>query len=226
MRNKHYIITLSIIIVFALMVVIWTFNCVNISEDRRWVDLAQTFLYPLCYTITGSAIIAYAGLEISDKVLENYNKRIGYGLSNRQIYFEGSARKISEIKEDLQVSDLIRRENYMGSTASIYDADIAILCIQKTYRQRQKTDPTDPSGRKVDTPEYADWKKEANNQIVSLRDSLSTQQALIVYTNGWLDQATKDTINDRPFSVLVNFRGRIVSDIHSLLTVLPPRNRE
>ena len=87
MRNKRHIITLGIIIAIAFIVVILTFNFVNISEDRRWVDLSQTFLYPLSCTLIGSGIVTYAGLEISDKVLENYNKRIGYGLSNRQIYF-------------------------------------------------------------------------------------------------------------------------------------------
>lgn len=136
MKNKKYIIILGTIIVSAIIVVVVTFNCVNISEDRRWIDLSQTFLYPLSYTLIGSTIVTYAGLEISDKVLENYNKRIGYGLSNRQIYFEGSANKISETKEDLQVSNLIKSENYMDSTTTANDADIAISALTKS-RQRK-----------------------------------------------------------------------------------------
>lgn len=231
MRNKRYIIALGIIIVIALIVVIWTFNCVNISEDRRWVDLTQTFLYPLSYTLIGSAILAYAGLEISDKVLESYNRRIGYGLSNRQIYFKGNPKQILEIKEDLQVSSLIKSENYMDSAIAAYEADIAILCIEKEPTKQIEEEPTKKSEQNSNSPnqtsdskEMSKWEKEAHDQVTALKAALTPQQALIVYTDGWLHDDTKAEINNRPFSVLVNFRGRIVTDIHSLLTTLPPRS--
>ena len=225
MRNKRYIIALGVVIILALIVAIVTFGCINISEDRRWVDLAQTFLYPVSCTLIGSAILAYAGLEISDKVIENYNKRIGYGLSNRQIYFEGSANKISETKEDLQVSNLIKSENYMDSTITAYDADIAILCINKEQTKESKQDSNNPN-QKSDSKQMSKWQMEAHDQVTALKAALTPHQALIVYTDGWLHDDTKALINNRPFSVLVNFRGRIVSDIHSLLTTLPPRNGE
>ena len=231
MRNKRYIITLGIIIVIAFIVVILTFNCVNISEDRRWVDLARTFLYPLSCAVIGSAILAYAGLEISDKVLENYNKRIGYGLSNRQIYFKGNPKQILEIKEDLQVSNLIKSENYMDSTIAVYEADIAILCIKEEPTKKSEEGPTKKSEQNTNSPnqmsdskEMTKWEKEAHGQVTALKATLTPQQALIVYTDGWLHEDTKAEINNRPFSLLVNFRGRIVTDIHSLLTTLPPRN--
>ena len=225
MKNKKYIIILGTIIVSAIIVVVVTFNCVNISEDRRWIDLSQTFLYPLSYTLIGSTIVTYAGLEISDKVLENYNKRIGYGLSNRQIYFEGSANKISETKEDLHVSNLIKSENYMDSTTTANDADIAILCIDKEQTKESKQESNNPN-QMSDSKEMTKWEKEAHDQVTALKATLTPQQALIVYTDGWLHDDTKALINNRPFSVLVNFKGRIVSDIHSLLTTLPPRNGE
>ena len=225
MRNKRHIITLGIIIAIAFIVVILTFNFVNISEDRRWVDLSQTFLYPLSCTLIGSGIVTYAGLEISDKVLENYNKRIGYGLSNRQIYFEGSANKISETKEDLQVSNLIKSENYMDSTTTANDADIAILCIDKEQTKESKQESNNPN-QKSDSKKMSKWQMEAHDQVTALKAALTPDQALIVYTDGWLHDDTKALINNRPFSVLVNFKGRIVSDIHSLLTTLPPRNGE
>ena len=225
MRNKRHIITLGIIIAIAFIVVILTFNFVNISEDRRWVDLSQTFLYPLSCTLIGSGIVTYAGLEISDKVLENYNKRIGYGLSNRQIYFEGSANEISETKEDLQVSNLIKSENYMDSTTTANDADIAILCIDKEQTKESKQESNNPN-QKSDSKKMSKWQMEAHDQVTALKAALTPDQALIVYTDGWLHDDTKALINNRPFSVLVNFKGRIVSDIHSLLTTLPPRNGE
>ena len=206
MRNKRHIITLGIIIAIAFIVVILTFNFVNISEDRRWVDLSQTFLYPLSCTLIGSGIVTYAGLEISDKVLENYNKRIGYGLSNRQIYFEGSANKISETKEDLQVSNLIKSENYMDSTTTANDADIAILCIDKEQTKESKQESNNPN-QKSDSKKMSKWQMEAHDQVTALKAALTPDQALIVYTDGWLHDDTKALINNRPFSVLVNFKG-------------------
>ena len=226
MRNKRYIITLGIIIAIAFVVVILTFNCVNISEDRRWVDLARTFLYPLSCAVIGSAILSCAAIAISNSILDRYNDRIGYGLTNRKIYFEGDSDSIKTIRDALQVSDLIKRENYMDPSITAITADIAILCIKKTYKKQSNTDPKDPCCQATDTEEYRTWKIEAADSITSLKDRLTGQQALIVYTDGWLDGKTKALINNRPFSVLVNFSGRIVSDIHSLLTTLPPRNGE
>ena len=225
MRNNRHIIALSTIIVFALIIVIWAFNCVNISEDRRWVDLTQTFLYPLSYTLIGSAILAYAGIEISDKVFEHYNKRIGYGLSNRQIYFEGNPKQILEIKADLQVSNLVKSENYKDSTITAYEADIAILCIEKEPTKNSEKNSNSPN-QTSNSKEMSKWEKEAHDQVTALKTTLTPQQALIVYTDGWLHDDTKAEINNRPFSLLVNFRGRIVTDIHSLLTTLPPHNAD
>ena len=81
--------------------------------------------------------------------------------------------------------------------------------------------------RMKDTDEYKKWKAEAHatvEDIISKVGQDSRRPALIVYTDGWLDRGTKMLIESRPFTALVNTRGRIVSDIHSLLTTLPPRS--
>ena len=225
MKHKHCLISAGIFS-FALLIVLWAFNFVNISEDRRWTDLTQTFLYPLSCTLIGSVILSCAAIAISNNILDRYNDRIGYGLTNRKIYFEGDSDSIKTIRDALQISNLIKRENYMDPSITAITADIAILCIKKTYNKQSDTDPKDPCCRATDTEEYSTWKAEAADSINSLKDRLTDQQALIVYTDGWLDGKTKALINNRPFSVLVNFSGRIVSDIHSLLTTLPPRNGE
>lgn len=223
MKHKNRLISAGIFS-FALLIVLWTFKYVNISDDRRWTDLTQTFLYPLSCTLIGSAILSCAAIAISNNILDRYNDRIGYGLTNRKIYFEGDSDSIKTIRDTLQISDLIKRENYMDPSVTAITADIAILCIKKTYKKQSNTDPKDPCCQATDTEEYSKWKTEAADSITSLKDRLTGQQALIVYTDGWLDGKTKALINNRPFSVLVNFSGRIVSDIHSLLTTLPPRN--
>ena len=47
-------------------------------------------------------------------------------------------------------------------------------------------------------------------------------------TVGKLDDSAPITkyLKERRFSTIVNAQGRVLSDIHSLLTTLPPRNDE
>jgi hypothetical protein len=81
--------------------------------------------------------------------------------------------------------------------------------------------------RMEDTDEYKKWKDEAHASVEDIMSKVghdSRRPALIVHTDGWLAPKTKELIEARPFSALVNTRGRIVSDIHSLLTTLPPRS--
>ena len=77
------------------------------------------------------------------------------------------------------------------------------------------------------TNDDTQWKATARKTVEDILAELgrdSRRPALIVYTDGWLDGETKKLIGARPFTALVNTRGRIVSDIHSLLTTLPPRS--
>ena len=217
MRNKRYIITLGIIIVIAFIVVILTFNCVNISEDRRWVDLARTFLYPLSCAVIGSAILAYAGLEISDKVLENYNKRLSQGLSQRVIQLLGYPEFSRRIIEDLQYSALMQNEIKQDQSTVSREADLVILSLDLNWYNGSR------EGIDEDTEEKLN---RAEQDLTKIINDLEDSQALIVLTVGKLDdsaQITKD-LKKRRFSTIVNAQGRVLSDIHSLLTTLPPRN--
>ena len=217
MRNKRYIITLGIIIVIAFIVVILTFNCVNISEDRRWVDLARTFLYPLSCAVIGSAILAYAGLEISDKVLENYNKRLSQGLSQRVIQLLGYPEFSRRIKEDLQYSALMQNEIKQDQSTVSREADLVILSLDLNWYNGSREGVDEDTEEKLNS---------AEQDLTKIINDLEDSQALIVLTVGKLDdsaQITKD-LKKRRFSTIVNAQGRVLSDIHSLLTTLPPRN--
>ena len=163
--------------------------------------------------------------------LERYKERSGYGLSKRKVFFNGDDEMIRDVRNDLLLSDLINHKNFTDPNIDLHDADIAILCISKTDKKAKEEDPNKPSGPKDDTPEDndrqkedEDWRKKARETVQMFTDQLSHRQALIVFTNGWLGDQTKNDIEKRSFSTLVNCRGRVVSDIHSLLTTLPPRN--
>ena len=144
-------------------------------------------------------------------------------MAKRKVYFRGSEPLIQELRENLQISNLIEPKNYSRTNVSLENADIAILCID--WQAPLDTDP-----KKEEKTNQ--WKSEADKTVSAFIEEINknTQgedhKGLIVYTNGWFHDSTKRTINNRPFSVLVNFSGRIVSDIHSLLTTLPPRNGE
>ena len=99
----------------------------------------------------------------------------------------------------------------------------------QTLRSSALTGSLDTDPKEIEK-KTKQWKSDADKTVSDFIEEINknTQsedhKGLIVYTNGWFLDSTKQTINNRPFSVLVNFSGRIVSDIHSLLTTLPPRN--
>ena len=209
----------------ALIIATVFVSIVYFTLPSTWLArLCELLFFPAIAAIAGGLAIVWAGELVVNRWLERYKERSGYGLAKRKVFFSGDEEMIRHVRDDLLLSDLINHKNYTDPNIDLHDADIAILCIKKTYKKQSNTDPKDPCCQATDTEEYSTWKTEAANSITSLKDRLTSHQALIVYTDGWLDGKTKALINNRSFSVLVNFSGRIVSDIHSLLTTLPPRN--
>ena len=72
----------------------------------------------------------------------------------------------------------------------------------------------------------ADKLNRAEQKLTQTINDLDDSQALIVLTVGKLDDSAQIMIDlkKRRFSTIVNAQGRVLSDIHSLLTTLPPRN--
>lgn len=213
-------VSAGILIVAAVVVSILYFTL-----PPTWLtQLCELLFFPAIAAIAGGLAIVWAGELVVNRWLERYKERSGYGLAKRKVFFSGDDEMIRDVRNDLLMSDLINRKNYTDPNIDLHDADIAILCISKTYETEKMEDPDNPGGPRVETPEYTSWKKEADESIERIMAQLRGNQALIVFTNGWLDTQTKNHIEGRSFSTLVNLKGRIVSDIHSLLTTLPPRN--
>ncbi len=181
----------------------------------------ETFIFTTIAAIAGGIAAFWAGVTVAKPLLDTYLERTGYGLAKRKVYFRGSESLIQELRENLQISNLIEPKNYSRTNVSLENADIAILCIE--WQAPQDNDPKKEEKTKQ-------WERNADKTIFDFIEEINknTQskdhKGLIVYTNGWFGDSTKRMINNRPFSILVNFSGRIVSDIHSLLTTLPPRN--
>ena len=209
---------IALIVVGAIAVTMY--KCQLFNEGTA---VYETFIFTTIAAIAGGVATFWAGIAIAKPFLDTYLERTGNGLAKRKIYFRGSEPLIQELRENLQISNLIEPKNYSRTNVSLENADIAILCIY--WEAPQDNDP-----KKKEKTEQ--WKRNADKAVSDFIEEINknTQskdhKGLIVYTNGWFGDSTKRIINNRPFSVLVNFSGRIVSDIHSLLTTLPPRNGE
>ena len=219
--NRRRITTLS---ASAVIVAAITVSLLYFTLPQSWLTkLCELLFFPSIVAISGGLAAIWAGSAIAKPLLDTYLERKRYGLAKRKVYFRGSEPLIQELRENLQISNLIEPKNYSRTNVSLENADIAILCID--WQAPLDTDP-----KKEEKTNQ--WKSEADKTVSAFIEEINknTQgedhKGLIVYTNGWFRDSTKRTINNRPFSVLVNFSGRIVSDIHSLLTTLPPRNGE
>ena len=226
-------VSAGILIVAAVVVSILYFTL-----PPTWLtQLCELLFFPAIAAIAGGLAIVWAGELVVNRWLERYKERSGYGLAKRRVFFSGDDEMIRDVRNDLLMSDLINRKNYTDPNIDLHDADIAILCISKDDDPAQKEDPDKPEPPK-DNPaqesapnkpgapkqQCTSWETKTEESIKSFIAQLHCHQALIVFTNGLLPPHAKEDIEKRSFSTLVNCRGRIVSDIHSLLTTLPPRN--
>ena len=218
--NRRRTTTLS---ASALIVAAITVSLLYFTLPQSWLTkLCELLFFPSIVAISGGLAAIWAGSAIAKPLLDTYLERKGYGLAKRKVYFRGSEPLIQELRDNLQISNLIEPKNYSRTNVSLEDADIAILCID--WQPPLDTDPKEIEKK------TKQWKSDADKTVSDFIEEINknTQsedhKGLIVYTNGWFLDSTKQTINNRPFSVLVNFSGRIVSEIHSLLTTLPPRN--
>ena len=209
-----------IALVIVGIIAVTMYKCQLFNEGTA---VYETFIFTTIAAIAGGIAAFWAGVTVAKPFLDTYLERTGYGLAKRKVYFRGSESLIQELRENLQISNLIEPKNYSRTNVSLKNADIAILCIE--WQAPQDNDPKKEEKTKQ-------WESNADKIIFDFIEEINknTQskdhKGLIVYTNGWFGDSTKRMINNRPFSILVNFSGRIVSDIHSLLTTLPPRNGE
>lgn len=214
MKRERYIY-IGIIITL-LMILIMTLVFFAQFNNETWHEVATAFIFPFIYTIIGTIIAALVGTTIADKVLENYNERLSYGLSKRVIQLLGYPEFSDRIREDLKYSALMKNEILSVQSTVSRRADLVILSLDLNWY----------NGRREELKgETADKLNRAEQELAQVIQDLEGSQALIVLTVGKLDDSAPITkyLKERLFSTIVNAQGRVLSDIHSLLTTLPPR---
>lgn len=213
-RERHIYIGIIIFLIAALATTLVLFAQFN---NETWRQVATTFIFPFICSISGAIIVTVVGTIIANKVLENYNERLSYGLSKRVIQLLGYPEFSDRIREDLKYSALMKNEILSVQSTVSRRADLVILSLDLNWY----------NGRREELKgETADKLNRAEQKLTQTINDLDDSQALIVLTVGKLDDSAQITedLKKRRFSTIVNAQGRVLSDIHSLLTTLPPRN--
>jgi hypothetical protein len=210
-RERHIYIG---IIITLIMLLITTLVFFAQFHDDTWHTVATSFIFPFIYTLIGTAIMALVGTTIADRVLENYNKRLSHGLSERVIQLMGDKELSDRIVEDLHKSALIENRIIRNEDVS-GEADLIVLSFDLPPNIAARTKQQDQAETRLGT-------------ILEQLKQNNDTQGLIVLTPGQLKRDNEHTEEffKRAFSTIVNAQGRVLSDIHSLLTTLPPRNGE
>ena len=215
-KERHIYIGIIIALVMALTMTLLLFAQ---FDNNTWREVATAFIFPFIYTIIGTITVALVGTTIADKVLENYNKRLSQGLSKRVIQLLGYQDFSDRIQDDLHRSALIQNRIIRNQTSVSREADLVVVSLDLNWYSKPRKELDSDTANKLNRAE-----QELTQVIQDLEDS----QALIVLTVGKLDDSAPITkyLKERRFSTIVNAQGRVLSDIHSLLTTLPPRNDE
>ena len=213
-KERHIYIGIIIFLIATLATTLVLFTQFN---NETWHEVATTFIFPFINAIVGAIIVTVVGTIIANKVLENYNERLSYGLSKRVIQLLGYPEFSDRIREDLKYSALMKNEILSVQSTVSRRADLVILSLDLDWY----------NGRREELEKTtADKLNRAEQKLTQTINDLDDSQALIVLTVGKLDDSAQIMIDlkKRRFSTIVNAQGRVLSDIHSLLTTLPPRN--
>ena len=221
--NRERLIYVGIIITLT-MGLATTIILFTLFNNENWHTIASNFIFPLIYTMIGTIIMALVGTSIADKVLESYNKRLSHGLSERVIQLLGYWEFSERIQEDLQRSALIQNKIIRDSARVSPEADLIVLSLDLNWYTKPRKELYSKTASKLDS-ETASKLDSAEKDLRQVLKDIDDSQALIVLTVGTLDDTADITeeLKKRRFSTLVNAQGRVLSDIHSLLTTLPPR---
>ena len=179
----------------------------------------------------------WAGEE-SVKTLLRLRERISHGLTHKRILLAGDEQECANVEAQLRYSQLFNKNNITNKATLItpkynYDFgtfteyDLVILCFS---RKLLKTITINEKPCKILNDEQT---KLLTDTLASIGSSKTTQKALIPRQNivglitlcppGSLHTKEQKDPFERPFTVVVNQIGRMMTDIFSLLTTLPPR---
>lgn len=218
------------------------YGCLHSTPE----EFTTSFAFPASYTLA-ALIPGYFVVETVGKGLLKLKGRVDYGLKNKRILLAGDKEECDNVEAQLHHSQLLNKGNvtnqsmnitldeqeYNYNCAQFTNYDLVILCFNN-------------KSLKSVTPSYGGKQDVLNDKqtallrhtLESIGDSETTKQALKSRKDitGLItlcpqrslcpDIPIQNEPFQRPFTVVVNQIGRMMTDIFSLLTILPPRNGE
>lgn len=235
-KNRKLIILSPITLLTAILFIYG--YCHSTSEE-----FTTSFALPASYTL-GALIPGYFVVETVGKGLLKLKGRIDYGLKNKTILLIGEKEECYNVEEQLYYSQLLNKDNITNQSTDITsdnqeynynykqftNYDLVILCFSNKFLKKIE------SG---DRTKYILNEKQTDllrHTLESIGNSDTTKEALksqqditgliTLCPPGSLHTIEQRDPFKRPFTVIVNQIGRMMTDIFSLLTTLPPRNGE
>ena len=170
--NKERNIYIGIII-FLIMTLATTLLLFAQFDNNTWREVATAFIFPFINAIAGAIIVAVVGTIIANKVLDNYNERLSYGLSKRVIQLLGYPVFSDRIEHDLHRSALMKNEIISNRSTVSHRADLVILSLDLNWYNGRREEL---KGKTADKLNHAEQK------LTQIINDLDDSQALIVLT--------------------------------------------
>ncbi|MBS6967799.1 MAG: hypothetical protein E6212_05060 [Actinomyces sp.] len=236
-QRHSKLITLSTVVLGVIFLLFYG-RCHSTPEE-----FAINFALPAAYTLL-ALIPGYFIVETVGKGLLKLKGRVDYGLKNKTILLIGEKEECYNVEEQLYYSQLLNKDNITNQSTDITSDtqeytynfeqftkyDLVILCFSNKFLKKIESD---------DRTKHILNEEQTNllrNTLESIGNSDTTKEALesrqditgliTLCPPGSLDTYEQRDPFQRPFTVVVNQIGRMMTDIFSLLTTLPPRNGE
>lgn len=240
--HRVAIISACCVIVASLFVSVFYF----LIPVPWWKELCTQLLFPAIYSISGGLAVIWAGEE-SIKTLLRLRERISHGLTHKRILLAGDKQECANVEAQLHYSQLFSKKNITNISANrtvpeqtrnsdnFTNYDLVILCFKGTDYDPISDEQAELLSKTLSTIGHDEIVKDdikANNSdeavtgliVLCPLGSLQNpdkKNKLIPEKHKWDTNPFK-----RPFTAVVNQAGRLLTDVFSLLTTLPPRNGE
>lgn len=209
---------------------------------------ADNFFFPLAYSLI-VAIPSYVVIESVGKGIVRLKERLDHGLKNKKILLVGDKEERNNVFTQMAYSNLFENRNITNASEPgdyVYtDYDLIIACFsKKDLKEKEETEErkNESNGLNKHGPKMI-LNNEADNLLQEIRNSIGDSEGtkttlentnneiiglIVLCPNNSLDYHRADHLDlfKRPFTAVVNQVGRMMTDIFSLLTTLPPRNRD
>lgn len=157
--------------------------------------------------------------------------RVDRGLTDKKVLLVGDELERNNVYAQMEHSGLFNKRNITNSNRhdnhAFTEYDLVILCFSEEHLKSIN------DGKKhILDDEQTNRLKEvlaAIGNSDATKEALGSKQDIVglitLCPPGSLDTEEQKDPFKRPFTVVVNQIGRMITDIFSLLTTLPPRNR-